>query len=589
MTALPFQPCPTGDATRSHPLPATNASDTPVGRWLTALLASCLGCLMGAANAQGQPAQVPNAGSVFRELQQTLPPVIRTPDPVLAPAAVASPGLGDSERLPVQISTIELAGSLPPDVDASEITRILRSGAGIQQLSELKSLAAQVQNFVRAQGYPLAQVSLPPQEISQGTVRLLLTNGQLDGSSLAVSGKNLRIGEDRLRDYFAPVARPGQAFRQADVERKLLLINDLPGIQARLQLAPGAAPGLVSASLVAQEGPRFSGFALIDNFGNDETGRYRLTTAAFWNDVSGVGDQLGATLIVTDEKLLAGKLDYLRPLGTDGLMLGVSALKSNFRLGGNLADLGVRGDTLSAEATLAYPLIRQARRNVWIGAGFAHREFTTEVTDAIPEIKRVQVARAGLRGDQVDALGGGGFWRFNLTGHAGQLVPVQGMSITENERFSKWTFGLARNQRIANGWSLYASWSGQRSSDVLDGSERFLLGGVGGVRAYSNTAIAADNADLLTLEMRREIGPVGSIGNLQALAFYDLGRTPLDPQFQRQANRIQGAGVSLVLTRAGRYQSALTYAHRIGHSRSGLLADDTADGGRLWFSLLVQF
>lgn len=558
-------------------------------RLLVSLVATGLASLLGHATAHGQSAQVPNAGSVFRELQQTLPPMMHTPDPVLAPKPTAAPSLGDDERLPVAVTAIELAGTLPPGVDAQAITDILRSGAGVERLSDLKALAERIQVAVRAQGYPLAQVSLPPQEISQGRVRLVLTNGQLDAGALAVTGRNLRIDESRLREYFEPVARPGQAFRQADVERKLLLINDLPGLQARLQLTPGTAPGLISASLIAQEGPRLSGYALLDNFGNDETGRYRLTTAAYWNDVSGVGDQLGATLIVTDEKLLAGKLDYLRPLGTDGLMLGVSALKSNFRLGGNLVDLGVRGDTKSAEATLAWPLIRQAGQNLWIGAGFAHREFTTEMTDASTEIKRVQMARAGVRGDRVDGLGGGGFWRFNLTGHAGNLIPVQGMAMTESERFSKWTFGVARNQRIANGWSLYASWSGQRSGDVLDGSERFLLGGVGGVRAYGNTAIAADNADLLTLEMRREIGPVGHIGNLQALAFYDAGRTPQDPQFDRQANRIQGAGVSLVLTRAGRFQTALTYAHRIGQSRSGFLADDTSNAGRLWFSLLLQF
>lgn len=570
---------------------ARRYSFSPVSGAPSCLLPVGIACALLAGPAISQPVapQVPNAGTVFRELQQTLPPVLRTPEPALTPAPASIPTLGGGPTLPVPITVVELAGTLPAGVEASEVSRLLRSRAPFDRLDDLKALAAEIQAYVRAQGYPLAQVSVPAQEITQGTVRLLLTVGQLDGRALAVNGQQLRIREDRLREYFAPIAAPEQAFRQTDVERKLLLINDLPGIQARLQLAPGSAPGLVSASLQAQEGPALSGYVLLDNFGNDETGRYRVTAAAYWNDPTRVGDQLGATLIATNERLLAGKLDYLRPIGTDGLMLGASLLKSDFRLGGNLVDLGIRGDTLSAEATLAYPLVRQARSNLWVGAGLARREFTTEMTDVTDEIKRVQVGRAGLRGDRIDDLGGGGFWRFNLTGHAGQLVPIQGMSITDSESFSKWTFGVARNQRIADGWSIYASWSGQRTRDLLDGSERFLLGGVGAVRAYSNTAIAADSADLFTLEVRHELGAVSTLGNLQAVAFYDMGRTPQDPQFELQANRIQGAGVALALTRAGRFQAVLTYAHRIGQSTSGLLTDDRTNGGRLWFSLLAQF
>lgn len=530
-----------------------------------------------------------DAGSVFRDLQNTLKAPSLQTTPTLSVPQRNIVSLGRDEELKAPVTTIQLVGELPEGLALAPITEILKSRQSITRLSELNDLAQKIEAYVHSQGFPLVHVSVPAQEIFNGRVRLLAVNGKLDNRLVKIEGKNLRIEEANLQSYFDELlADADKGFKRSVFERQMLLLNDLPGIQARLQIKPGPAMGLVNADLQVEEGPKFTGYAKLDNFGTDETGRYRLTTGLFWNDMTGVGDLLGLTLIGTDKNMYAGKVDYQKPFGPNGWIGNVSALYSNYQIGGSLTALGIKGSTQSYEGGLTYPLVREYKQNLFANVNLASRRFTTDMTGVESEVKEVQVGRIGLRGDRSDNFAGGGSFYGNLYGYSGTLRPIQGMSFTENQSFDKLTFLISRNQIVANGLAFYGAWSAQRSRYLLDGSERFVLGGFNGVRAYSPTSIAADNADLFTVELRKELGLISDIGNLQATLFYDNGIAFKDPQTAFR-NQIQGAGLALALTKMGRYQLMGGYAKRIGTSTYGYLPDDLSNSGRFWASLLVQF
>lgn len=530
-----------------------------------------------------------DAGSVFRDLQNTLTkPAQPISEPQSSQGKQIVP-LGEDEILKVPVTQIQLVGELPEGLAVEPITQILKSNPSITRLSELQELARKIEAYAHEKGFPLVHISVPAQEIFNGRIRLLAVNGKLNNHLVKIVGKDLRINEANLQAYFDELREDkDKGFKRSIFERQMLLLNDLPGIQAHLQIKPGPAAGLVNADLQVQEGPAFTGYAKLDNFGTEETGQYKLTTGLYWNDVSRVGDLLGLTLIGTDKNMYAGKLDYQRPFGANGWVGNLSALTSNYQIGGALTALGIKGSTQSYEGGLTYPIVREYKQNLFANLNLAHRRFTTEMLGATSEVKETQVARLGFRGDRSDRWGGGGTFYGNIYGYSGTLSPLQGMASTNREYFNKLTFLAARNQIVGNGFTLYGAWSGQRSGYVLDGSERFVLGGFYGVRAYSPTAIAADNADLITFELRKEIGTLGDLGNLQATLFYDLGIAHKDPQTVEK-NQIQGAGIAFALTKMGRYQFLAGYARRIGKSTYGYLSDDLNDGGRLWASLLVQF
>jgi hemolysin activation/secretion protein len=62
---------------------------------------------------------------------------------------------------------------------------------------------------------------------------------------------------------------------------------------------------------------------------------------------------------------------------------------------------------------------------------------------------------------------------------------------------------------LPGGFTLYASFSGQRASKNLDSSEEFFLGGPNGVRAYPQGEGAGDEGWLSRLELRHGAGPHG--------------------------------------------------------------------------------
>ena len=76
----------------------------------------------------------------------------------------------------------------------------------------------------------------------------------------------------------------------------MLLLNDLPAMNARLVLSPGSAPGLIDANLHVDQGPFARWSVNLNNHGAESTGTERATINLKLNDISGRGDRLSITL-----------------------------------------------------------------------------------------------------------------------------------------------------------------------------------------------------------------------------------------------------------------------------------------------------
>jgi hemolysin activation/secretion protein len=102
----------------------------------------------------------------------------------------------------------------------------------------------------------VARANLPAQDIANGTVKLDIQEGRLGMVSMEPA-KNVRLDEDVVRRFIDGLV-PGAVIREAEIERSLLLLTDLPGITVRSVLRAGAQPGTadlvvrVSESALAQ-------------------------------------------------------------------------------------------------------------------------------------------------------------------------------------------------------------------------------------------------------------------------------------------------------------------------------------------------
>jgi len=138
----------------------------------------------------------------------------------------------------------------------------------------------------------------------------------------SVEGRFGRVelsNQSRARDAVlrAPLASldTGAVVNSADLERSLLLLNDLPGVRAKGTLRAGQVPGSSDLLVDAQPGPWASGSLEADNFGGYHTGEFRLGGSFNLNNPLGLGDQLNLRLLGTDRDQRYWRGAYQLPVG----------------------------------------------------------------------------------------------------------------------------------------------------------------------------------------------------------------------------------------------------------------------------------
>ena len=183
-----------------------------------------------------------------------------------------------------------------------------------------------------------------------------------------------------------------------------------------------------------------------------------------------------------------------------------------------------------------------------------------------------RVASIGLLGNLFDSLGGGGANSASITFVLGDAdlggspnEALDAMTAATAGSFHKALVTLTRHQAITSRLSVYGGLSAQFASGNLDSSERFYLGGAGGVRAYPANEGGGSNGLMLNLEARASLPR-----QFDLTAFFDAGRVEINPDnnFVGAAPintvTLKGAGVSVGWNAPAGLNIRATFARRIG-------------------------
>lgn len=490
---------------------------------------------------------VPNAGQIMRELQPQ--PAVTTPG--TAPAvrveeSGSSAETGNETRFSVrridfrdnQVLPTEALHALVADMEGSTHT-----------LNELTAAVARITAYYREQGYPVARAYLPAQEIKDGLVIVALIEGRLATHQLS----NRSRLSDGVADAYLDGIKTGDVIRTDKVERRLLLLNDTPGVaNARATLQPGASVGTSDLVVELESDAAYSGSVDVDNYGNRYVGQTRVGATVNANSPIGIGDVLTADVLTSGRDLQYGRVAYQLPLGGDGLRVGAAYFRTDYRLGKEFAALDAHGTAGSASIFVAYPFIRSQRVNLNGTFSVEQKELSDSVDATLTTTgKRAKLVTAGVSGSFHDAWGGGGISSANLSVTVGRLdinspsaLAIDDASAKTAGNYTRLSYGLARLQHLTDHNMLWLSVSGQQASKNLDSSEKFAIGGATGVRAYPQGEGIGDEGVLATIEWRHRF-----TGNVQAALFYDIGsiaisHTPFGPSTPNNQT-LAGAGVGL--------------------------------------------
>lgn len=498
-------------------------------RWVT-LWAALYAFGLAPALAQAPPGPLPPSADPSRQEQRLAP----APAPLPAAPAIQVPG-GDPGAAPPGAAEIRFPLAAL-EIDGVTVYRpeqlqaLYRDLVGREvTLAEIFRLAAAITLRYRRDGYILSQALVPAQEIRDGRVRIAVVEGFIGRYSFAgeapASASPIARYAERILEQ-----RPLTA---AALERYLLLMNDLPGVTARVTLLPSRDTAGASDLLIEVQEKRLDAYVTVDNRGTRFLGPTEGQASVRANGLFGSGAALGLRGLVTApaSELRLGELNGELPLGDDGWRAGLRVSRSDTRPGFTLRPLDVDGAATSVTVDLAYPLRRSREGNLIATGRVTWRESETRSFQTVLSEESLRVLGLAANWDLADSFRGVTFGFGELSQGleafgASRAGSVNLSRASGRPDFTKLAAGISRVQGLADGVNLRADLEGQYAFAQLLASEQFGLGGARLGRAYDPSEVIGDHGlgGRLELQWNPAFASFGVLRGVQFYGYYDLGR-----------------------------------------------------------------
>jgi hemolysin activation/secretion protein len=515
-------------------------------------------------------AETPDIADALRQLppmkniapQQDLP-LIKAPSPEINSN---SSQIGQT----LAVSRIILDGNTV--LPAKEIAAFLDQFTGKNlTLANLQSLAQQLTERYKQQGYITSRVVLPAQDIKDGVVRLKALEGgygtfTLNNTSL-VSTETLTAIASPLQD------NPIVALQ--DIERTLRVMGNRAGVNvANIEVARGATPKTSDFTVTTTAKPRLSGYVLADNYGSDFTGENRVSGRLDIASPTGIGDKISLSALTTDGEYLENyQAVYSLPLTSSGLTAEFALSRTTYQLTSTFSSLDAQGVADSFEATLSYPLIQERALSLDAAITGVRRNLADEIQSTntkIPKaIDAITAEVTAMRNTTflscpniLDASVSMTFGNLDIKDAVAANQDSQGAQ-TEGE-FAKINAEVTHTTALSPRWDVLLSVRAQQAlhNKNLDGSEDFSISGINAAKAYPSGEFAAENAVFQSIEARYRLPDLGRV-TITLAPFFEIGRAMTENKIgSNTAQTLSDTGLNIYTTH-GNLFATTTLAQRL--------------------------
>ena len=440
-------------------------------------------------------------------------------------------------------------------------------------MADVYILAGDFTAKYRNDGYILSKVTVPPQRIEKGLIRVKVVEGYI--SKINIKGD--ASDSDRLLKKFGKKIRRSRPLKAAVLERYTLLANDLPGLQVKSVLSPSKKKKGASELTFLVKHQVFEGSAGLDNRGSKFSGQMVGSVSIKENSALGLSEstELLVTSSTQTEEVKYAKVTHTEPLGFDGAKFQLSGSLSWTKPGHTLKEFEVQGKSNVVNALITHPWIRTREENLTSFFGFASLNSKTDVLGELSSRDRLRSIYLRTGYDWVDTYGGVNLINFEVrrgfnlldatrTG-TGSLTRARGES-----DYSKISGGLTRLQYLAPRWMLFTSGAWQYSFSHLLASEEFTVGGSEFGRGYDFSEISGDHGWSAKAELRfAQALRMKYFRDMQYYVFLDYGsvweKDPGNDTEAQQSIATTGGGIRYNLTRnlSGYFELAKPLAARV--------------------------
>lgn len=422
-------------------------------------------------------------------------------------------------------------------------------------LADLYAIANQITLKYRNDGYILTQADVPPQTIEGGIVQLRVVEGFVN-EIVIQGGEENPSALETMKNYSNQIS-DGGPLNISEMERQLLLINDLPGVDARTIIsASKTTPGAADLLIIIERDP-FEASVGIDNHGSRFLGPVQLSGASVFNSMLGLNERITAQVVAAPDaglELAFGALGYEQPIGRYGTILSLGGSITDTDPGYTLRAFDVEGLSKNLYVGVEHPVIRSRNTNVYGRLFFDWRNVDSKNNIELTRKDRIRALRAGLKADFLDRLLGVAVNSFDL--QLSQGIDVFGASdegdanLTRalgDPTFTKANLRVERLQRVTSSVNILLSGRAQLANKPLLSSEEFGLGGYGTVRGFDPSEVVGDDgiAGKVELQWNTPRPEVQLFGFLDSGTVWD--QDPTAAANKRNSLTSTGIGVRLDL------------------------------------------
>ena len=461
----------------------------------------------------------------------------------------------------------------------AELDAIIKPYEGQQvKLSDIYDIVEKINALYNEKGYVTCRAFLPPQTITEGTVKLLLVEGRT-GTATVSGNKYTKAKYITNRLHLAP----GEIANVKELNKDLLLFNATNSTQLRIMMKAGTEPGTTDYEITAYEPKRDTWTLFEDNAGSYTSGEYR--TGLFFNTKSLSGNCDAFSLgTVYSQGTRAANAMYSRSLGRSGtkmnLLYSTNAVKV---VKGGYEDM-IKGHANSYAIGFVQPVLVNETTRSEVSLDYNRQSSKTDwLTPRINMVDdKVQDVTLGYSLTNYGASHVFYQKHSYVRGYSKQEADMGTGSEPSNKHFGFYKFNGLYQKLYQAGqmWNLRADaqWSG---SDGMVSSRQFYMGGMYSVRGYKENFLGGDSG--FTFSAEYAVPVINK--NTSAFTFFDYGHVYGNGQSDDQHHILSSVGLGLRSTINQYISASLT----LGIPLQREFVSETASRTRLHFIVSGQF
>ena len=461
----------------------------------------------------------------------------------------------------------------------AELDAIIKPYEGQQvKLSDIYDIVEKINALYNDKGYVTCRAFLPPQTITEGTVKLLLVEGRT-GTATVSGNKYTKAKYITNRLHLAR----GEIANVKELNKDLLLFNATNSTQLRIMMKAGTEPGTTDYEITAYEPKRDTWTVFEDNAGSYTSGEYR--TGLFFNTKSLSGNCDAFSLgTVYSQGTRAANAMYSRSLGRSGtkmnLLYSTNAVKV---VKGGYEDM-IKGHANSYAIGFVQPVLVNETTRSEVSLDYNRQSSKTDwLTPRINMVDdKVQDVTLGYSLTNYGASHVFYQKHSYVRGYSKQEADMGTGSEPSNKHFGFYKFNGLYQKLYQAGqmWNLRADaqWSG---SDGMVSSRQFYMGGMYSVRGYKENFLGGDSG--FTFSAEYAVPVINK--NTSAFTFFDYGHVYGNGQSDDQHHILSSVGLGLRSTINQYISASLT----LGIPLQREFVSETASKTRLHFIVSGQF